>query len=84
MNAEQPGASSPHAETVLTSVIELPAHAIFRSRTEVGEQLLIDRYEARKVAEPVSATEPEKVAAMIAPSVGRSGSGERASARTAV
>src|SRR5579859_1174069 len=38
------------------SVIELPAHAIFRSRTEVGDQLLIDRYEARRVAEPLSAT----------------------------
>jgi uncharacterized protein len=66
------------------SVIELPAHAIFRSRTEVGDQLLIDRYEARKVAEPVSITEPEKIVALTAPSVGRSGSGERASARTAV
>jgi len=32
------------------SVIELPPHTIFRSRTEVGDQLLIDRYEARKVA----------------------------------
>jgi uncharacterized protein len=32
------------------SVIELPAHTIFRSRTEVGDQLLIDRYEAKKVA----------------------------------
>ena len=29
------------------SVIELPAHCIFRSRTEVGDQLLIERYEAR-------------------------------------
>ena len=32
------------AETVL----ELPAHSIFRSRTQMGDQLLIDRYEARK------------------------------------
>jgi len=29
------------------SVIELPAHCIFRSRTEVGDQLLIERHEAR-------------------------------------
>ena len=29
------------------SVIELPAHSIFRSRTEVGDQLLIERHEAR-------------------------------------
>jgi uncharacterized membrane protein (UPF0127 family) len=28
------------------SVIELPAHCIFRSRTEVGDQLLIARHEA--------------------------------------
>src|SRR4029077_13983646 len=38
------------------SVIELPAHTIFRSRTEAGDQLLIDWYEARKLAEPQSAT----------------------------
>src|ERR1700745_3685223 len=30
------------------SVLELPAHAIFRSRTQIGDQLLIERYEARK------------------------------------
>ncbi len=30
------------------SVIELPAHAIFRSRTQIGDELVIDRYEARK------------------------------------
>lgn len=30
------------------SVIELPAHSIFRSRTQIGDQLLIERYEARK------------------------------------
>jgi uncharacterized protein len=28
------------------SVIELPAHTIFRSRTEIGDRLVIDRYEA--------------------------------------
>jgi len=32
------------------SVIELPAHSIFKSRTEVGDQLVIERYEARKPA----------------------------------
>jgi uncharacterized protein len=31
------------------SVIELPPHTIFRSRTEVGDELVIDRYEARKI-----------------------------------
>jgi hypothetical protein len=30
------------------SVIELPAHSIFRSRTKIGDQLLIERYEAKK------------------------------------
>jgi uncharacterized membrane protein (UPF0127 family) len=30
------------------SVLELPAHAIFSSRTEVGDELIIDRYEAEK------------------------------------
>jgi hypothetical protein len=30
------------------SVLELPAHAIFKSRTEVGDQLVIERYEAKK------------------------------------
>ncbi len=29
------------------SVIELPSHTIFRSRTEVGDELMIDRYAAR-------------------------------------
>lgn len=30
------------------SVIELPAHTIFRSRTKIGDQLLIERYEVKK------------------------------------
>jgi len=30
------------------SVLELPAHSIFRSRTQIGDQLLIERYEARR------------------------------------
>jgi uncharacterized membrane protein (UPF0127 family) len=32
------------------SVIELPAHTIFRSRTEIGDQLAIELYQAKKVA----------------------------------
>jgi uncharacterized protein len=49
------------------SVIELPAHTIFRSRTEVGDHLLIDWYEARKVAEPQSTTRQEQGSAVTAP-----------------
>src|SRR5215472_18945961 len=30
------------------SVLELPAHTIFKSRTEVGDQLVIERYEAKR------------------------------------
>jgi uncharacterized membrane protein (UPF0127 family) len=37
------------------SVIELPAHTIFRSRTQVGDQLVVERYEARKFPRPQSA-----------------------------
>jgi uncharacterized membrane protein (UPF0127 family) len=44
-----------HAE----SVIELPAHTIFRSRTEVGDQLMIERYEARKLPRKPSSEEAE-------------------------
>jgi uncharacterized protein len=47
-----------HAE----SVIELPAHTIFRSRTQVGDQLLIDRYEA-KAADPLLQMTEEEIAA---------------------
>ena len=43
-----------HAE----SVLELPAHTIFRSRTQIGDQLLIERYEAKK---PVEASIPAKL-----------------------
>jgi len=32
------------------SVIELPPHTIYKSRTEVGDQLLIERYAARPLA----------------------------------
>src|SRR5215472_6803541 len=34
------------------SAIELPAHTIFRSRTEVGDQLIIDRYEPKRISIP--------------------------------
>lgn len=30
------------------SVIEVPAHTIFRSRTEIGDELVIERYEAKR------------------------------------
>ena len=68
------------------SVIELPAHTIFRSRTEVGDQLLIERYEAKKVVVPQSSIRQEQVAATItAPIADRGRSSDRAStARTAV
>jgi uncharacterized protein len=41
------------------SVIELPAHSIFRSRTEVGDKLVIERYESKKVPQPLSQTSME-------------------------
>jgi hypothetical protein len=41
------------------SVIELPAHSIFRSRTEVGDQLMIERYEPRRLPRKQSSAEPE-------------------------
>ncbi len=50
------------------SVIELPAHTIFRSRTEVGDQLMVDRYEAKKIAEPQMPTRQEQVTAVTASS----------------
>jgi uncharacterized protein len=34
------------------SVLELPAHTIFRSRTEIGDELVIDRYEAGRIPKP--------------------------------
>lgn len=37
------------------SVLELPAHTIFKSRTELGDQLVIERYEAKKNNERNSA-----------------------------
>lgn len=38
------------------SVIELPPHTIFRSRTEVGDELIIDRYEAKKLPQAGAAS----------------------------
>ena len=59
-----------HAE----SVLELPAHTIFRSRTQIGDQLLIERYEAKKAVEagipaklesiPPGMERPDSVAAL--------------------
>jgi uncharacterized membrane protein (UPF0127 family) len=67
------------------SVIELPAHTIFRSRTEVGDQLLIERYEAKKVVVPQVVLRQEQVAAITAPIADRSrSSGRESTARTAV
>jgi uncharacterized membrane protein (UPF0127 family) len=43
------------------SVLELPAHTIFRSRTEVGYLLVIDRYEARKTPKPEITEKKEQV-----------------------
>jgi len=53
------------------SVLELPVHTIFKSRTEVGDQLVIERYEAKKatdgsvaeVAEFAPRSAPEQVQA---------------------
>lgn len=42
------------------SVLELPAHTIFRSRTEIGDELVIDRYEAGKIPKPDGAQNAEK------------------------
>ena len=43
------------------SVIELPAHTIFKSRTEIGDKLVIERYEA-KSEEPDSEEVKEQLA----------------------
>jgi hypothetical protein len=49
-----------HAE----SVLELPAHTIFRSRTQIGDQLLIERYEARKPVQTGESTNGETLSAV--------------------
>ncbi|HEV2729851.1 MAG TPA: DUF192 domain-containing protein [Terriglobales bacterium] len=41
------------------SVLELPSHSIFKSRTEIGDQLVIERYEAKKSPKPEPAEIPE-------------------------
>ena len=46
------------------SVIELPRYSIFRSRTAVGDQLVIDRYEPRKIAESESQPRSEQIVAV--------------------
>jgi uncharacterized membrane protein (UPF0127 family) len=53
------------------SVIELPAHTIFRSRTQIGDQLLIERYEAKKppqsgASEPVHSPDQERAKVNVA------------------
>jgi hypothetical protein len=46
-----------HAE----SVLELPAHTIFRSRTRVGDQLMIEKYEPGPDAQPGPAEETSEL-----------------------
>src|SRR6478672_6600192 len=41
------------------SVLELPAHSIFRSRTQIGDQLTIERYEAKKTSQSGILEKPE-------------------------
>ena len=43
------------------SVLELPAHTIFRSRTQVGDQLMIERYARGKEAQPDSVEETSEL-----------------------
>jgi uncharacterized protein len=50
------------------SVIELPAHTIFRSRTQIGDQLIIDRYEAKKLPSVQRAGIQEPASAVALPS----------------
>jgi uncharacterized protein len=45
------------------SVLELPAHSIFRSRTQIGDQLLIERYEPRKAPD----ANPEPIVETLKP-----------------
>lgn len=46
------------------SVLELPAHTIFRSRTQIGDQLLIERYEAKKHAKVETFSPPAELQAV--------------------
>ncbi|MBI1940927.1 MAG: DUF192 domain-containing protein [Acidobacteria bacterium] len=52
------------------SVLELPAHTIFRSQTEVGDQLVISSDESALVSEVEDLREPQKVEPLqkVAPS----------------
>src|SRR5690348_17467176 len=64
------------------SVLELPAHTIFRSRTQIGDQLLIERYEARKTpqsGESVVGSLPQVAAAggVAGKEIGRASCRER-------
>ena len=43
------------------SVLELPAHTIFRSQTEVGDQLVISSDEAALISEPELLPEPVRI-----------------------
>jgi|SRR5579872_5217865 len=44
------------------SVIELPVHTIFKSRTELGDQLVIERYEPKRMAASPIEEAPESAA----------------------
>jgi hypothetical protein len=44
------------------SVIELTAHSIFRSRTQIGDQLTIERYEPKKNANRRYRYDPRRTA----------------------
>src|SRR5213596_558255 len=43
------------------SVLELPAHSIFRSRTQIGDQLTIERYEAKKTPQSGTAEDSFRI-----------------------
>ena|SRR5438477_11835351 len=50
------------------SVLELPAHTIFRSRTEIGDELVIDRYEAGRIPKPDGAKIAERYEQVVSDS----------------
>jgi len=49
------------------SVIELPVHTIFKSRTQIGDQLVIERYENKPGMKLESAKTPEAVLSQTPP-----------------
>jgi uncharacterized protein len=60
------------------SVLELPAHTIFKSRTEVGDQLVIERYEVKRGPKTDSADIPEMQIGSVAAAGGTEvGSGKQ-------